>query len=333
MNGGAIAAPGAGVSGVSEWDAALAREILAGLTATPKTLPAKLFYDAEGCRLFGAITELPEYYLTRTETALLRGLAPQLAEPAVPGSVLVEYGASDESKALFLLGTGRFSAYVPVDIAAGALDAIRARLARSHPALPVIPVVADFTRPVQLPALVPRGPRFGFFPGSTIGNFEPDAARVLLADMRRTLAGGSAPSRLLVGADLRKDPALLLPAYDDASGVTAAFNRNMLAHVNRVADGDFDPATFAHRARWNDRSSRVEMHLESRIAQEVRVAGRIIRFVLGETIHTENSYKHPVEALDRLAAEAGWMPAGSTADAGAMFAIHAYSDVDTGART
>ena len=304
----------------------LASEILAGLTAPRKTLPAKLFYDAEGCRLFGEITALPEYHLTRTETALLATAAPGLAASAAPGSVLVEYGASDENKALFLLASGRFAAYVPLDIAAGGLSGMRQRLARSHPQLPVVPVAADFTRPLRLPADVPAGPRVGFFPGSTIGNFEPAAARRLLAEMRATLRGGPVPSRLLVGADLRKSPARLLPAYDDAAGVTAAFNRNILRHVNRVADGNFDPASFAHVARWNDAESRIEMHLESRTAQEVRVAGRAIPFAAGETIHTENSYKHRPETLDRLATEAGWVAVEALADAEAAYAIHVFVD-------
>ena len=320
---------GAASTGTGEGGAALVAEILAGLVASPKTLPAKLFYDAEGCRLFGAITELPEYYLTRTETALLREAGPRLAGAAAPGSILVEYGASDESKAAFLLASGRFAAYVPLDIAAGALDAIRARMARSHPTLLVIPVPADFTAPVTLPAAVPAGPRFGFFPGSTIGNFEPAVACRLLAAMRRTLSGGAGPSRLLVGADLRKSPALLLPAYDDAAGVTAAFNRNVLNHVNRLARADFVPDAFAHVVRWNDGESRIEMHLESREAQEVRVAGRLVRFGRGETIHTENSYKHDAATLGRLGVQAGWVPAGSISDAGGMFAIHAFADTET----
>lgn len=301
--------------------ASVVAEILEGLAAPQKTLPAKLFYDIEGCRLFGQITELGEYYLTRTENALLRSSAAQLASEMPLCSVLVEYGASDEGKAAMLLETGRFSHYVPIDIAPAALGAIGRRLSAARPALRVLPVVADFMRPLDLPAEIAGHPVLGFFPGSTIGNLHPAEAVAFLGRARETLLGGADAAAFVIGADLRKDPAIMVPAYDDAQGVTAAFNRNMLAHVNRIADADFTPEKFRHVALWNARESRIEMHLESVGEQVVTVAGVHVRFRAGETIHTENSYKHTKAALAALAAAAGWTAAGFRADPEGLFGI------------
>jgi L-histidine N-alpha-methyltransferase len=293
---------------------------LAGLCAPRKTLPAKLFYDPEGCRLFGLITRLPEYYVTRTERALLDGVAPEVAAGVAADAVLVEYGASDEAKALLLLdATDRFSAYVPIDVAGPELALLAARLHASHPRLDVRPVTADFLAPLALPAALDGRPRLGFFPGSTIGNLDPAAARAFLVQARATLGAGA---RFLVGADLRKDPAVLVPAYDDAQGVTAAFNRNILHRLNREAGADFDPLAFKHRALWNDALGRIEMHLVSPRPQEVRLGDRRIRFAAGETIHTENSYKHTVAGLRALAAESGWTVLRVWTDPAAMFSIH-----------
>ncbi|HTR15872.1 MAG TPA: L-histidine N(alpha)-methyltransferase [Acetobacteraceae bacterium] len=301
--------------------AGIAAEALAGLTRKRKTLPAKLFYDAEGCRLFGRITALPEYYLTRTERALLQRIAPEIAALAAPDAALVEYGASDEAKATLLLDAipGRFAAYVPIDIAGDALAALGIRLRRTHPRLSVHPVEADFLAPFALPTAIAGRPRLGFFPGSTIGNLEPAAARRFLARARRALG----PEALfLVGADLRKDPALLLPAYDDAAGVTARFNLNVLVRLNHEAGADFDLAAFAHRAVWNEAESRIEMHLVSLRAQAVRVGGTTIRFAAGETIHTENSYKNTEAAFTALAEAAGWGALRLWTDPGRLFAVH-----------
>ena len=307
-------------------------EILAGLSAGQKTLPAKLFYDEAGCALFNRITRLPEYYVTRAEMALLDLHATEIAAHAPPGAALVEYGASDEAKGVALLDAGRrpFAAYVPVDIAGPALAAIAGRMRGSHPGLSVVPVAADFLQPLQLPREVAPLPPFGFFPGSTIGNFRPPMVRRFLRTVRATLSGatlagatlsGDGPA-FVVGTDLRKDPSRLLPAYDDSEGITAAFNRNILRHVNRIADGDFDPDAFAHRAVWNAHEGRIEMHLESRRAQSVRVAGRTIRFRGGETIHTEDSYKHTPDGFAALAAEAGWRSAGFWRDPDGLFGMH-----------
>ncbi len=298
-------------------------EILAGLSAPQKTLPAKLFYDETGCALFNRITLLPEYYVTRAEMALLGLHAAEIAAHAPPGAALVEYGASDEAKGVALLDARRrnFAAYVPVDIAAPALAAIAARMRASHPALAVHTIAADFLRPLVLPDAVARLPAFGFFPGSTIGNFRPPMVRRFLRTVRHTLSGTGAPG-FVVGTDLRKDPSRLLPAYDDAAGTTAAFNRNILSHVNRIADGDFDPDAFAHRAVWNAHEGRIEMHLESRSAQAVQVAGRTVRFRAGETIHTEDSYKHTPDGFRALAADAGWRSGGFWSDPDGLFGMH-----------
>jgi L-histidine Nalpha-methyltransferase len=276
---------------------------LAGLTATPKTLPAMLFYDDEGCRLFYEITRLPEYYLTRTETALLTSIAPALVPDGFSDAVLVEFGGSDETKARILLDRpdSPFHTYVSIDVAAPALSAMRERLAASHPALTVVPVVADFMQTLRLPAL--GTPRMGFFPGSTIGNLDPAAATQFLAAARESLG---ADAWFLLGADLRKSPKILLPAYNDAAGVTAAFNLNLLSRLNREAEAYFDIGTFRHEAVWNDHDSRIEMHLVSTRDQVVHVAGTSIHFREAESIHTENSYKHTEARLIEIAGDAGW---------------------------
>jgi L-histidine N-alpha-methyltransferase len=301
----------------------VAAEALAGLTRRRKTLPPKLFYDAEGCRLFARITELREYYPTRTERALLLDRGAELAAALPAGAALVEYGASSEAKAALVLAalaaSGRDAAcYVAIDVAEAALAAMRARMRASHPGLPVHTVVADFMRPIGVPAAAPA-PRVGFFPGSTIGNLEPLLAREFLRSARRTLGAGA---RFLVGVDLRKDPAVLVPAYDDAAGVTAAFNRNILARLNREAGADFAPDAFAHRAIWNPAEGRIEMHLVSRCDQVAHLGGQTIRFAAGETIHTENSYKYTPQAFRILAEGAGWRPVRLWTDQDRLFSIH-----------
>ena len=291
---------------------------LAGLTSEPKTLPPKLFYDQAGCALFYRITQLPEYYLTRTEVGLLRELAPSVAALTPGPAVLVEYGASDETKARLLLGQAQFTAYVPVDVNANALAGMVRRV--SKPAgLRVLPLVADFTAPVVLPAAVSGLARFGFFPGSTIGNLDPEEARRFLRQARTTLGAGA---WMLVGVDLLKDAAVLTAAYNDSAGITAAFNRNLLVRLNRETGADFDVESFAHRAIWNPEQSRIEMHLVSTRAQTVRVAGRAIRFARGETIHTENSYKYSREGFARLADPAGWRSVDLWTDAAELFSVH-----------
>lgn len=303
-------------------DGDVAAEALAGLTATPKRLPPKLFYDAAGVALFGQITRLPEYYLTRTELALLARIGPDIVALAPAGAALIEWGASDETKARILLDLplSPFAAYVPVDVAGAALGALKDRMGHSHPGLAVHPVCGDFLHNLHLPAAIAGRPRMGFFPGSTIGNFEPAAAIGFLRMAGAALGPGAC---LVVGADLRKDAAILLPAYDDPAGITAAFNLNVLARLNREAGADFDLDAFVHRAVWNDRESRIEMHLESLVAQTVLVAGQPIHFTRGETIHTENSYKHAAEAFRRMAREAGFTTIRTWSDPDALFAVYA----------
>ena len=302
----------------------IAEEALSGLRATPKTLPPKLFYDEAGCQLFGQITQLPEYYPTRTERALLHRYADPIVRAVGAGTVLVEYGASSEDKAVTLLdamaAAGRPApAYVPIDVAAEALTGLQRRMRGTHPALDVYPVCGDFSVPLSLPRAV-RGRRcVGFFPGSTIGNMDPPMARRFLAEARVTLGADAA---FLVGVDLRKSPAVLVPAYDDAAGVTAAFNLNLLVRLNHEAGADFDLRHFAHRAIWNERDSRIEMHLVSGKAQTVHVAGVAIEFAAGETIHTENSYKHSVSGFQALAAASGWLGRDVWVDEDELFSVH-----------
>jgi L-histidine Nalpha-methyltransferase len=276
---------------------------LAGLTAMPKTLPAMLFYDDEGCRLFYEITRLPEYYLTRTEVALLTSIGAALVPDGFSNAALVEFGGSDETKARILLDRpdSPFTTYVPIDVAAPALTALQERLGQSHPSLTVMPIAADFMQPLRLPSL--GAGRMGFFPGSTIGNLDPAAAIQFLSAARACLG---ADPWFLLGADLRKSPAKLLPAYNDAAGVTAAFNLNLLRRLNREAGADFDVDAFRHEAIWNDVESRIEMHLISTRDQSAHLGGRTIHFAEGESIHTENSYKHTPEKLFEIAHSAGW---------------------------
>lgn len=306
------------------FDESVAEAALAGLTAPRKTLPPSLFYDEAGCRLFYEITDLPEYYLTRTEFRLLNETAPEIAAGFPPATTLVEYGASDETKAAMLLrqatvaGERIFRTYIPIDVAEPALRALRQRMAATHHGVTVSPLAADFMRPIALPPRDAESAVLGFFPGSTIGNLEPEAAVTFLRRARATLGFGA---RFLLGFDTGRDPARLIPAYDDAQGVTAAFNRNLLTRLNREAEADFDPDSFAHEARWNTGESRIEMHLVSRAAQTVRVAGRTVAFASGESIHTENSYKYAPERMHAMIEAAGWSRQDTWAAPGGLFAL------------
>jgi L-histidine Nalpha-methyltransferase len=294
---------------------------LSGLTTTPKTLPAMLFYDDEGCRLFYKITNLPEYYLTRTETALLRSIASRLVPDGFTNAALVEFGGSDESKARILLDRADtpFTTYVSIDVAAPALKALQVRLSKTHPGLSVVPIVADFMQPLRLPPL--GSSRMGFFPGSTIGNLDPAAAIKFLAATRICLGDDA---WFLLGADLRKSPSLLLPAYNDAAGVTAAFNLNLLTRLNREAGADFDLHSFRHEAVWNDHESRIEMHLISTRDQVVRLDGTIIEFKEAESIHTENSYKHTPAKLMEIARSSGWETRQMWQDQAGLFGVFLF---------
>jgi L-histidine Nalpha-methyltransferase len=309
---------------------ALRDEVARGLSASPPSLPPKLFYDDLGARLFEDITELPEYYPTRTEVGILKAHLPEMARMAGPGVQVVEFGSgSGEKTELLLRALDRPAAYIPVDIAREQLTGLAASLGRSFPGLRDVPLAADYTRPFRLPAAEgspgdegPSRPLL-FFPGSTIGNFEPPAARDFLRRAGESLGPGAA---LLIGVDLKKPPEVLEPAYNDAQGVTAAFNRNALVHVNRVLGTDFRPQAFRHRAVWNDEASRVEMHLVASEAQVVTLPGNAaprLRLVLDEGDHivTEHSYKYTLERFEALTDDAGWTTRATWTDPRTWFAV------------
>lgn len=300
--------------------AALVADALTGLSAARKTLPCKWLYDNEGTRLFEAITCLPEYYPTRTEVRILEECGPEIARAIGPGAAVVEFGPGDGAKAVQLLRQLTDPAvYLPVDIAPEWLAAAASRVAEALPSLRVRPVVADFTQPFDLAGRAEGSvTHLGFFPGSTIGNFEPAEAVAFLRRARTTLRAGA---RMLLGADLVKDIPVLKAAYDDAAGVTAAFNLNVLARLNREAGADFDLSGFHHEARWNEAASRIEMHLVARHAQAVRLAGRVFRFAAGESIHTESSHKYRPEHLRALAEAAGWQAKAMWTDPEEMFSV------------
>jgi dimethylhistidine N-methyltransferase len=304
----------------SNFDSDFARDVIAGLGATPKTLPAKYFYDDDGSALFEQITALPEYYPTRTELGILEDRAAEIARFIPPGAALIEFGSGSTVKARIVLRAAAVAAYVPVDISAGFLNSEAARLKRDLPHLRILPVAADFTRPFELPAAIRARARVGFFPGSTIGNFEPPQAAEFLRHAARLLGAGA---HLIVGVDLVKDERVLHAAYNDAAGVTAAFNLNLLRRINRELGADFDLERFQHKAFFNRAQHRIEMHLESRVAQSVLMCDRVIAFGQGETIHTESSYKYAVESFQALAAQAGWSPAAAWTDPKGYFSLHA----------
>jgi len=281
-----------------------AADVISGLSARRKRLAPKYFYDATGSRLFEEICRTDDYYVTRSETALLRNIAAELAAGIPEGAALVEFGSGESGKTRLLLDAApQLSAYVPIDISADVLDEASARLARDYPQLSIAPVVADFTGHFRLPGAVDGRPRVGFFPGSTIGNLDRDGAVLFLWSARQVLGAQAA---LLVGVDLVKDEATLSAAYDDSHGVTARFNKNLLMRINRELGGDFDPEAFDHLALWNAAHSRMEIHLVSLKDQLVNAAGHTFAFRSGERLHTENSHKFTVDMFTRLAAEAGW---------------------------
>jgi dimethylhistidine N-methyltransferase len=302
---------------------ALAHEIIAGLTAKPKRIPPKYFYDETGAELFEAITETPEYYPTRCEIAILRDRADEIARFIPAGAAVVEFGSGSSRKARLLMAAApAIAAYVPVDLSSQMLIREAQELRRDRPGLTVLPLDADFTLPFSLPPEVTQLPRAGFFPGSTIGNFEPHEACAFLRHAGRMLGSGAA---LIIGVDLVKDAGILNAAYNDAAGITARFNLNLLARINRELNANFDLASFSHHAFYNSERNRIEMHLASNKRQKVKVAGRVIEFRSGETIHTENSYKYTLHSFSALARGSGWSPLAAWTDAGANFSVHALS--------
>lgn len=303
----------------------LEEEVLTGLAKPQKRISSKYFYDERGSKLFEEICDLDEYYLTRTELALLRSHAHDIAAVAGPGAAMIEFGSGASLKERILLDAlDEPAAYIPVDISKDHLLAAAQALAADYPNLPVHGVCADYTRPFELPEIAARGNHFGFFPGSTIGNFSRPEAANFLRKAGATLGSGAG---MVVGVDLKKDPTILHAAYNDAKGVTAAFNMNLLKRVNRELGSDFDLDAFTHVARYDAAGGYVEMLLRSECDQTVTVAGRPFEFKAGETIHTEFSCKYDVEEFRRLAAGAGMTPVHCWVDSQNLFSIH-YLIVD-----
>jgi len=301
-----------------EVDPAFKADVLLGLAAPQKAVPARWLYDRRGSELFEEITRLPEYYPTRVETKLLDTIAPEVATEVSRGAAVVEFGSGSSAKTPLLLRAITPGAYVPIDISGDFLRRSAAELGRDMPSLPVLPVEADFTHPLQLPPSISSLRKLGFFPGSTIGNLVPETAVNLLRSFRTTLGAGS---QLLIGMDRLKDPDVLVRAYDDAAGVTAAFNCNLLHRINAELNGDVPVEAFRHRALWNEALSRVEMHLEARRALSFEVAGRRFAMSKGETMHTENSHKYGPRDARLLLRASGWTVRREWTDEADQFAI------------
>ena len=305
---------------VSDSSTGFAQDALAALAQNPKRLSPKYFYDETGSELFEQITVLPEYYPTRVELSILRDRANDIRAFIPKGAALVEFGAGATTKVRLLLGVCDIKAYVPVDISGDFLSAQATSLRADFPDLDVHPVIADFTAPFALPDAVKDISKVGFFPGSTLGNFEPHEASAFLRSARKILGNGG---QMLLGVDLEKDERVLSAAYNDAAGVTAKFNLNVLARMNRELNGNFDLDSFKHRAIYNRERHRIEMHLIARKAQTVRVMGHSFTFRAGESIHTECSYKYSIDRFRALASGSGWRTQSSWTDAAAMFSVHA----------
>jgi dimethylhistidine N-methyltransferase len=308
-----------------EQNSAFARDVIGDLSQTPKRLSPKYFYDATGSELFEQITVLPEYYPTRTELGILRDRGGEISAIIPKGAALVEFGAGATTKVRRLLNQCAFSAYVPVDISGDFLNAQADALRKDFPDLEVYPVAADFTAPFALPDAVKAVPKVGFFPGSTLGNFEPHEACRFLRSARDILGKDA---QMVIGVDLEKDERVLYQAYNDAAGVTARFNLNVLERINRELGGNFDLSAFTHRAIYNRERHRIEMHLISRKAQSVRILGRSFSFRPGETIHTESSYKYSLDRFTALARGSGWTTRESWTDDNSMFSVHALAAAD-----
>lgn len=305
---------------VDEANEEFAGDLVRGLGRKPKEIPCKYFYDARGSELFDRICRLPEYYQTRTETALLRQHANEIARLMGARVELIEFGAGSLAKVRILFDAlNEPKSYVPIDISGDYLLDVVVGLEEDYPEMTLRPVIADFTQALTLPPkelAVSR--RVGFFPGSTIGNFTREAAVTFLRNAATVLTGGG----LLIGTDLVKDPAILHAAYNDQAGVTAAFNKNLLLRANRELGANFDLNQFAHHASYDPIARKIEMYLVSLARQTVRVAGEIVRFAEGEAIHTEDSHKYTIEGFTELAVEAGFVPRKSWTDEHKLFAIH-----------
>lgn len=306
----------AGSSSRSEFET----DVIAGLSREAKSIPPKYFYDVEGSRLFDEITRLPEYYPTRTETGILQAHARDLNGIVPQGAALVEFGSGACIKVQILFdNVPAIASYLPVDISGDFLKDQAEKISASYPHLSVHPVAADFTKPFSLPPEFAKMPKTGFFPGSTIGNFEPHDAVSFMRNAAQTIGQGGV---LVMGVDLVKDPAILHAAYNDSAGITAKFNLNLLRRINRELDGNFDLQTFEHHAFYNRERRRIEMHLASTRRQKVTVAGRTFSFRVGEAVHTENSYKYTLGSFGALARGCGWTPEAAWTDPAELFSVH-----------
>ena len=296
-------------------------EVLGGLTQQQKQIPPKYFYDAHGCRLFEAICGLPEYYPTRTELAIMRSHAHAMADKIGSGCAVIEIGCGNSEKSRLLLKAVCPVEFVPIDIAREQLETSCNTLAQSFPGMSIVALRADFAQRVELPLADLRQARrrILYFPGSTIGNFTPEEARAFLERWAPMLSRGGGA---LIGVDLKKDPELLDAAYNDAQGVTAEFNLNLLARMNRELDANFDLQKFRHRAFYHPELGRIEMHLVSLAKQRATVGGRNLVFKEGETIHTESSYKYSVSEFQELVRTAGFAPVHCWTDADNLFSVH-----------
>ncbi|TQV71918.1 L-histidine N(alpha)-methyltransferase [Denitrobaculum tricleocarpae] len=304
-------------------DEVFASDVLAGLSKPQKELPCRWFYDTRGSELFEAITGLPEYYPTKTEAKILTACALELSGLAGPRVAMIEYGAGAAVKTRLLLDALEAPLYyAPVDISAAFLRGVAENLAREYPAIAMRPIIGNFLSDLEIPTeLQTAQRRLGFFPGSTIGNLSDDEITAFFRRARRQLGEDG---MLVIGADLRKSPDILIPAYDDSAGVTAAFNKNLLARINRELGGDFDLERFSHKAVWNDADSRIEMHLVSDIAQSITLLGKSFDFAGGESIHTENSRKFSVPGLQSLAEDCGWRPVRVWEDPQKLFSVQMF---------
>ena len=299
-------------------DTAFRADVLAGLAQPQKAIPARWLYDDAGSQLFEDITQLPEYYPTRAETEILNARSREFARLIGEDRAVVEFGSGSSVKTPLLLNAIDAAAYVPLDIAGDFLRASASELSANFPGLPVYPVEADFMRRVELPEQIEDMPKLGFFPGSTIGNMVAPSAVDLLRTMRETLGVGA---KLLIGMDLIKDEGVLIAAYDDAAGVTAQFNLNLINRVNRQLKGDIPIDALEHEARWNDEHARIEMHLVAQRAMVFRVAGKDFTMAKGETIHTENSHKFTRRTANMLLLAGGWEPQARWLDAEERFSV------------
>jgi len=303
---------------VSLTDPKFRADVLAGFASRPRAISARWFYDRQGSELFEAITQLPEYYPTRTEAAILGSNGAQIAMATGPGRAVVEFGSGSSAKTPLLLRAIDPAAYVPIDISGDFLRASAAQLSSAFPGLPVYPLEADFMRPIALPAAVADLAKLGFFPGSTIGNMIPSSAVDLLRAMRIWLGTGA---MLLIGMDRLKDEDVLVRAYDDAQGITSAFNLNLLERINRELDGTIPIDAFCHRAIWNDMRARIEMHLEAVRDISFTIEGHAFEMAAGETIHTENSHKYGPRDARILLRAGGWTPVAEWTDPDDRFSL------------